>query len=330
MADRRWKQKESNRLDFHEGRNGDHTLTPFECDLCIFRKLKKRNPLDDGHQDKLLLVHIRRMNLDALWSRARSTVAEHKRRVNQTVKFCQTLGLSGPFEHQGPYPLRDHCGYEVALAMLAHSRNPGKHEQLHTQFVTIRKLRTSYSSQFKASPAANLSHHALVNNKGHHVRLVDDKCGSLWFNRFMTGMKARMGSTWKPNKALSHALMKAVICKVEGRIEANKDRRDIHKWITFSTYSIISYVISLRGTEGLMLELGTLRKYWPQNRTDHFIIPLFGKLKGEDTYREHLIPCINITKSGINVKYAVERLKKDKEKLMIMSGPAISDESGSV
>jgi hypothetical protein len=25
--------------EFHFGRNGDHCMVPFECDLCVFRKL---------------------------------------------------------------------------------------------------------------------------------------------------------------------------------------------------------------------------------------------------------------------------------------------------
>ena len=85
-----------------------------------------------------MLIQIRRMNLGALWSRARSTVAQNTMRVKQTIKFSKALGLLGPYEHQGPYPCNDHCGYEVALAVLAHSRNPEKHEKLHTQFITIR------------------------------------------------------------------------------------------------------------------------------------------------------------------------------------------------
>ena len=108
--DKRWKQKEANPNDFHEGRNGDHAITPFECDTCIFRKLNRRDPIANGQQDKLLLIHIRRMNLDALWSRARSTVNQNTLRVKQTLKFSHSLGLQGPYEHHGPYPCLDHCG----------------------------------------------------------------------------------------------------------------------------------------------------------------------------------------------------------------------------
>ena len=57
---------------------------------------------------------------------------------------------------------------------------------------------------------------------------------------------------------------------------------------------------------------------------------MYGKLKGEDSHREHLIPCINVTKSGIDIKYAIQRLIREKERIGIMNGPAISDETGAL
>ena len=36
-----------------------------------------------------------------------------------------------------------------------------------------------------------------------NTQITNDKCGSLWFNRFMIGLKTRMGGLWKQNKALS-------------------------------------------------------------------------------------------------------------------------------
>ena len=93
----------------------------------------------------------------------------------------------------------------------------------------------------------------------------------------------------------------------------------------FSAYATISYVLSLRGNEGILLELKSLRRHWKSEETNYFIIALFGKLKGEDGAREHLIPCINVTKSGINVKYTISRLIELKEKAGLKNGPAISD-----
>ena len=77
-----------------------------------------------------------------------------------------------------------------------------------------------------------------------------------------------------------------------------------------------------------MIEVGGLRNQLEVGRKDHCMIVLFGKLKGEEQYREHQIPCINITKSGINVKNTIHGLVQPKEALGYKSGPAISDTRG--
>ena len=270
------------------------------------------------------------MNLDALWSRARTTVTENTRRIKRTLRFSSVLGLEGPFTQDGPYPCNDHCGYEIALPMLINSQRPGRNDPTHVQFDTVKKLRTSYCSHMRATPKHNLAHRSLVDNKGKYVRFAEDKGASLWFNRFMMGLKARLGSTWKPNKAMSHELLKEFLYKIEQRIDSAEHDNERHDWIVFAAYVTISYVISLRGNEGTMLELRGLRRHWKDDKTKHFIIVLFGKLKGEDSHRDHLIPCINTTNSRIRVKHVVQRLIEVKETLGFFDGPAISDSKGFV
>ena len=109
-------------MDFLRARDGEHLMTPFECDLCIFRKLRKIDPRPDNSQDELLLVCIRRINLDAFWARATTTVNQNRRQVNSSLEFSKVLGLPGSFEHEGPYPVRDHCGYKIACNTLLYSR----------------------------------------------------------------------------------------------------------------------------------------------------------------------------------------------------------------
>ena len=100
------------------GRNGNHILCPFECDLCIFRKLRGTDPKATSEKDKELLVYIRRMNLDALWSRATATVNGNRDKAKKMLEASKYFGLQGPFVHEGPFPEHDHCGYEVVLEML--------------------------------------------------------------------------------------------------------------------------------------------------------------------------------------------------------------------
>jgi hypothetical protein len=93
-------------------------LVPFECDLCIFRKLKSHNPLPDNQEDILMLACMRRANLDAFWSRAKSTALTNRDKVAFAIRLSPTMGLMGPYEAEGPLPENDHCGYEVAFEML--------------------------------------------------------------------------------------------------------------------------------------------------------------------------------------------------------------------
>ena len=71
------------------------------------------------------------------------------------------------------------------------------------QFDTIRVFRTVYGNFVRASPQGNEVPWSLGDLTGKYQRLNKDECGSLWFTHFIEGLKARMGQTWLPNKALS-------------------------------------------------------------------------------------------------------------------------------
>ena len=88
-----WEKKHRNKENFKVGRNGDHTLVPFECDTCIFRKLKRRNPVEGKVEDELLLGCIRRINLDALWSSTTLTVKANQSNLKMILKLSASVGL---------------------------------------------------------------------------------------------------------------------------------------------------------------------------------------------------------------------------------------------
>jgi hypothetical protein len=61
-----WRTSKPDPYTFYYARNGDHLMTHFECDTCIFRKLRDGDFPDHSRpSDKLLLACIRRVNLDA-------------------------------------------------------------------------------------------------------------------------------------------------------------------------------------------------------------------------------------------------------------------------
>ena len=60
------------------------------------------------------------------------------------------------------------------------------------------------------------------------------------------------------------------------------------------------------------------------------VVALLGKVKGESDDRAHLLPCVPITYSGINVIVSIQRLIEFKRTRGCVDGPAISDLAGNV
>jgi hypothetical protein len=313
----------------HRARRLDNAMTPFECDLCVFRKLTGRShPSLAKSYDKLLSAAIRRVLLDALWSRATSTVETNADRLSLGIRLSRMVGLDGPYVHQGPYPPYDHCGYEVAVQMVLYSRREGKNAADHLQFDTMRKLRATYGNQVRASPQGTAYGLSMGNSKGEYQRLNNDTCSSLWFSRFIRGCQIRMGQEWKPNRALSTELIVKLLEAVDQAILEAASTGEMHKWIAFHSYFSCAYAVSLRGTEGLLLDLAGLRRHWESGMGKFVVITLLGKVKGETSDRAHLLPCVEVTSSKLRMRASLERLIFAKERRGFIDGPAISDENG--
>jgi hypothetical protein len=113
---------------FHVARDGDHLMVPFECYFCIFEKLRGTEPnLEPGNKDRVLMACIRRVNLDAFWSRMTSTVTTNRDKVRSGLKLSESVGLKGPYMATTAFPHWDHCGYEVAIQMVLASLKPGRY-----------------------------------------------------------------------------------------------------------------------------------------------------------------------------------------------------------
>jgi hypothetical protein len=305
-------------------------MVPFECDLCVFRKLRRRSPDITDAGDSLLLACIRRINLDAFWSRSKYTVQGNKEKIATSLEMSKLVRLEGPYLVDGSLPDFDHCGYEVAIDTILYSRRPGRHSNEYTQFDTVRKLRTAYSNHCRSTAQANRSSWAIGDTKGKYQRLGTDPCGSFWFYRFMEGLKRRMGQDWRPNKAISKALMLRVLIEADNRVEAAASPAEQNRWVVFYTYSMICYVVSLRGSEGLLIDLSGLNRKWDAGQNEYVVIALLGKIKGESGDRAHLLPSVPRTSSGIKVREKIKRLLDFKRSIGQVTGPAISDLKGKI
>jgi hypothetical protein len=137
-----------------------------------------------------------------------------------------------------------------------------------------------------------------------------------------------MGQDWRPNQAMSQELLHKVL-KVAGLwIEDTVTTRDHNRWIVFHAFVVVTYVVSLRGSEGLLLDLGGLICQWEKGDRSCIVIALLGKIKGKHHECCHLLPSVLVTQSGVRVAESLGRLIASKRQNGFEDGPAISDEKG--
>jgi hypothetical protein len=129
---------------------------------------------------------------------------------------------------------------------------------------------------------------------------------------------------------MSTNMIVALMKKVSNRIEGAAADRERVEWLVFGAYFIVSYVLSLRGVEGLLLDLEGLLRHESKGNDSHFVVALLGKVKGEQHDRCHLLPCASITSSGIPVRMWVLAAMRAKEVAGLKDGPLVSHHDGRV
>ena len=307
---------QSDALRYKAGIDGSHLMTPFQCDLCIFRNLYGRNPRPVTSDEEGLTV-IRRMNLDSIWSREPSTISKNINSLSRLIRTCVGSGFEPQLPKLGPFPVKDESGFCVAFSMLMHSRNPGRHTKLYTQFDTIRKQRSAFSNLYFASAESEKFGVVLAAGDRSNGQITKCPTHSFWFSRWAKGCQTRMGFILKQNKAISIQVMKSLIQEFKSMIiETESGSWERQRQCMGLAYSVVAFCGSLRGSEGLIIDLITLESNWSNgNHTStsknmsscppHIIIPLRGRFKGETGERCHLMPLANITSTGIQIRGAI-------------------------
>ena len=96
-----WKPKPSDHRKYSEARDGDDLMISFECDFCVFGKLTRRVPDLGRSSDVELMGCIRRVILDAFWSRARYTVRNNVAKFREMISLSLALGFEPPYDPPG-------------------------------------------------------------------------------------------------------------------------------------------------------------------------------------------------------------------------------------
>ena len=330
----------SDQQRFKVGIQGSQFLVPFQCDLCVFRLLFNRNPtLTTGDYDHMTVI--RRMLLDAMWSREPTTARANLRSLTKLISTCETLGIAPNIPPLGPFPFSDQFGYYIAFSMLLHSLQSGRHDKSYTQFATIRKQRSAYSNLYFSSQEV----HGMdtIINVGAQSNGLISRCltQSRWFERWSLGCETRMGFLVKQNQAISQGVLQELVKSfVNTLLDQNLGSNE--KWTSAIglAYTVITFFASLRGSEGLKVNHSFLMKYWEhglnskeqpnlgKNIPPHVIVPIMGRFKGENGERCHLLALADKTSSGINIRHSIEVLLRLRTKFNINSIWLFTDLNG--
>jgi len=321
VAEERMETDDTNR--FQEARDGDFLVTQFQCDQCHFENCQHRSAVSTSVQDELALVCIRRANLDAFWSRERSTVGANRREGLRYLGAADSCGWSTPYPARGPFPVRDDSGMQMATSMLLRSMDAGNNAKT-VQYETVRKMRSHLSSFFHTVPGGIGA--SFMTEEGGGATISMSPTNSMWFKRFMKGSHKRMGDVWIPDRPVTIHELKAAFELLEAdwdELQADiVGRRDV---VLTATMLISGFFGALRGEEIVRVDVGEMRSNWKEALSypelAHVPLMLAGRFKREIGEKLFCQPLAAVSKSGIKIALWFHRALEILAALGVQRGP---------
>lgn len=300
---------------FQKGRDGDHLMgIPFECDLCHYRNMKKKNPDFGCQRDVYLLMVIRRANLDAFWARASSTVSGNlKRAVRDNLETRVRTGLEGSelLPTLGWPKLEDRVGMAGAVQTLVASLREGKYAG-HLQPDSVRRTRSWWNSAYKAG-AGYLSDSIFTSGDRKVIESSSPLNGE-WYTRFIRGVRLRQGEIRRQDLPFTSKIVLALdtVCEIKWRSSLEGiEKQDLEDFMCFV---LMEFCGDLRGEEVTLLSLAGLLQFWDDSLAStqpYIMLTLHGRFKGETGLRWHCIPIPIKTKSSLpNLKWVSRALHR--------------------
>lgn len=277
-------------VDYLSGRNGDHLLTPFQCELCHFRNLYGREP--DQPRDTWVLGVMRRALLDAFWDRSRATVEANVRILRRMLKDCEELGLPPPQMNMGPWALEDTVGMGVAVLLLKRSLDPGRNDK-YVQYDTVRKLRSAATNLYQAG--VNGLKDRVASFEKQKLWISEAPTQSYWFTRFMGGFHKRVGQTKRQDFPIQIITLKKLQDMWEAEWDDQGTVRERLITSTEATWFLVGFCCGLRGEEMVQIEESGTRESMTNEhaRLRHFEIVVSGPTKGNRLMgTKFRIPCV--------------------------------------
>jgi hypothetical protein len=138
-----------------------------------------------------LMKCLRRVDVDAFWSREPTTIKQNMGKVNRALQIAHELGMRDPpMPKLGPWKLVDEFGAAAATTMVKHSLDPGVTETM-VQFETM-KVEVGFCESVSSLPVKRkFSGNRRQDNKKQLIMVVPIYHG--WYDRAQVGMHHRMG-----------------------------------------------------------------------------------------------------------------------------------------
>lgn len=292
---------------------------------------------------------IRRVLIDAQNGRSRTTLAAHMREVLRTAKDCSLLGKTPSYvgKPRGPMPIEDTFGMSLAVEMVNRSLvakgriNKGG----FIQWESLRKMRSSATRVYEASIYGVNEMNSFSKGTG-RIKLTTCPTQSDGFTLFTIGAEKRMGHESEADRPLHiNAVLRLLeLIKRDASREPPVIANELWKAEAVIAVGLMG---SLRGPEIYMLDLAGTRRYLAVGKqgilprdplkegvdlfnAPHVVLCLLGNFKGETGACEHMLAVTSTSRSGVDVRWWVEKLVEVRLSEGCTHGPAFGKPDGTL
>ena len=298
-------EKEKDKDRFLVGRDGDHLMNPFQCELCHFRNIQGRNPTVGNQKDQALMEQFRRVSLDVFWSREGSTVRHNKGLVKRVAKTEESFGcVNRIIPPIGPHPLEDSLGMGACVAVLDRSMDKGNYAP-NVQWETFRKTMSALTNVGQVG-AGGLAVAIGAGGKN-RTWLSGADTHKFFFHRFMRGIHKQVGEEVRRDEPLTIDTIKEVHRILDKRWIAETRRRKpsrqrLLRIAQTGYWFVVGFCSGFRGEENGLIEFeGTFASLENLispggNMEKHFESVIAGRTKGVSLSGAKFgIPCVAVT-----------------------------------
>ena len=140
----------------------------------------------------------------------------------------------------------------------------------------------------------------------------------------MSGCQKRMDQISFQTFAPATQLIIRILLEIHNDLKTNVQEEERFSKEIVGTCIVESYLLSLRGSEALLLDLGSLIKRVDDHRK-YALMHLPGKLKADYHVKDHAFTTTLKSNSGIEIQKWMSALIAIHEKCERLKGPAITD-----